>query len=166
MAQTKLHGNPINTVAELPQAGVKAPSFILTDGKLQDLTLAEYAGKKVVLNVFPSIDTSVCAASVRRFNLEAANLPNTSVLCISRDLPFALSRFCGAEGIQNVTTLSELRNREFGDQYGLSIIDGPMAGLLARAVVVLNEAQEVVYTELVDDIVHEPDYESALKALI
>ncbi len=166
MAQIKLGGNPINTNSDMPKIGAKAHDFKLTDGKLRDLSLQDFSGKKLVLNIFPSIDTSVCAASVRRFNMEAANLQNTAVLCISRDLPFALSRFCGAEGIENVTTLSEMRNREFGDLNGISIVDGPMAGLLARSVIVLNEAHEIIHVELVDDIVHEPDYESALKALI
>lgn len=166
MAQTTLKGNPINTKADLPKAGSTALPFSLTGANLIDHQLEEYLGKKIVLNIFPSIDTPVCAASVRRFNLEAANLPNSVVLCISRDLPFALGRFCAAEGIEKVISLSEMRNRDFGDQYGLSLIDGPMAGLLARAVIVIDEEGKVIYTELVDDIVHEPNYEAALMALV
>ena len=166
MAQLKLHRNPINTNSNLPEIGSPAPDFNLTSADLQDHTLSEYAGKKLLLNIFPSIDTPVCATSVRKFNAEAANLTNIQVLCISRDLPFALARFCGAEGIDKVQTLSELRNRSFGQNYGLEIIDGPMAGLLARAVVIIDEKGLIVYTQLVDDIVHEPDYEAALKALI
>ncbi len=165
MAQIKLHGNPINTIGELPQPGAFLGDFTLTAQDLGDHNLAEYKGKKVLLNIFPSIDTGVCAASVRRFNVEAAKLENTVVLGISRDLPFALARFCGAEGIDKVFTMSELRNREFGKQSGLEIVDGPMAGLLARAVIILDERGKVTYSQLVDDIVHEPDYEAALAAL-
>ncbi|PKN78714.1 MAG: thiol peroxidase [Candidatus Cloacimonetes bacterium HGW-Cloacimonetes-1] len=166
MAQTLLKGNPINTNADLPQLGSLAVAFQLTANTLNDMKLSDFSGKKIVLNIFPSIDTPVCATSVRTFNMEASKLSNTVVLCISRDLPFALGRFCGAEGITNVTTLSEMRNHEFGDAYGLSIIDGPMAGLLARAVIILDESGKVIYTELVDDIVHEPNYEAALRALV
>ena len=165
MAQIKLHGNPINTKGELPQPGAYLGDFTLTAGDLSDHALSEYKGKKVILNIFPSIDTGVCAASVRRFNLEAAKLENTVVLGISRDLPFALARFCGAEGIDKVFTLSELRNRDFGKITGLEIIDGPMAGLLARAVIILDETGKIIYSQLVDEIVHEPDYEAALAAL-
>ncbi|MCB5234106.1 MAG: thiol peroxidase [Candidatus Cloacimonetes bacterium] len=165
MSKIKLHGNPINTIGELPEKGSIAKDFVLTSGDLSDVSLSDYRGKKVLLNIFPSIDTGVCAASVRRFNMEAAALENTVVLGISRDLPFALQRFCGAEGIDKVFTLSEMRNRDFGKEYGIEIVDGPMAGLLARAVVVIDEAGKIVYTQLVDDIVHEPDYEAALSAL-
>ncbi len=166
MAQTLLKGNPINTNADLPQIGSNATPFVLTANTLADMKLSDFGGKKIVLNIFPSIDTPVCATSVRTFNLEASKLTNTVVLCISRDLPFALGRFCGAEGIDKVTTLSEMRDRSFGDAYGLSIVDGPMAGLLARAVIILDESGKVIYTELVDDIVHEPNYEAALRALV
>ena len=166
MAQTLLKGTPINTNAELPSIGTTAKQFSLTANTLADMKLSDFDGKKIVLNIFPSIDTPVCATSVRTFNMEAAKLQNTVVLCISRDLPFALGRFCGAEGIDKVTTLSEMRDRSFGDAYGLSIVDGPMAGLLARAVIILDESGKVIYTELVDDIVHEPNYEAALKALV
>lgn len=165
MAQIKLKGMPINTNGMLPANGSKAPNFVLTAGDLTDHMLSQYKGKKVLLNIYPSIDTGVCATSVRKFNAEAAALDNTVVLGISRDLPFALGRFCGAEGIGKVYTLSEMRNRDFGKTYGLEITDGPMAGLLARAVVVIDEQGTVVYTQLVDDIVHEPDYQAALEAL-
>lgn len=165
MAKIKLHGSPINTIGELPEIGRIATEFILTSAELEDIALSKYRGQKVLLNIFPSIDTGVCAASVRRFNQEAASLENTVVLGISRDLPFALGRFCGAEGIDKVFTLSEMRNRDFGKAYGLEIVDGPMAGLLARAVIIIDEEGKIVYTQLVDDIVHEPDYEAALRAL-
>ncbi len=165
MAKLKLQGNPINTNANLPRIGGKAKDFILTDAKLQDHTLADFTGQKILLNIYPSIDTGVCATSVRKFNAEAAKLPNVVVLGISRDLPFALGRFCAAEGIDKLFTLSELRTREFGRDYGLEIVDGPMAGLLARAVVIIDEKGKVVYRELVDDIVHEPNYKEALNAL-
>lgn len=165
MAKLKLHGHPINTIGALPKLGTKAKEFLLTANDLSDHTLVEYRGMKVVLNVYPSIDTGVCAASVRRFNIEAAKLKNTVVLGVSRDLPFALGRFCGAEGIDKVYTLSDLRNADFGKNYGLEIIDGPMAGLLARAVIIINEEGKVIYRELVEDIVLEPDYQAAIKAL-
>ena len=165
MAKTKLQGNPINTSGDMPSLGSKAKSFTLTGNDLMDVKLDEYKGKKIVLNIFPSIDTGVCAMSVRKFNAEAANLKNTAVLCISRDLPFAMARFCGAEGIDKVTTLSELRDRKFGNDYGLAMIDGPMAGLLARAVIVLDTEGKVIHQELVDDITHEPNYKAAIDAL-
>ena len=165
MAITKLQGHEINTVGKLPELGQAAPSFQLTANNLADQSLADYKGHKVVLNIFPSIDTGVCAMSVRKFNAEAASLENTIVLCISRDLPFAMGRFCGAEGIDKAITLSELRDRNFGKDYGLELIDGPMAGLLARAVIVLDESHKVIHTELVDDIVHEPNYAQAIQAL-
>lgn len=165
MAQIKLQGNPINTSGNLPKIGSLAKDFVLTANDLSDHRLSDYKEKKIIINIYPSIDTGVCAASVRRFNQEAASLSDTVVLGISRDLPFALGRFCGAEGIDKVYTLSEMRNREFGKEYGLEIVDGPMAGLLARAVIVIDKDGKVVYTELVDDITHEPNYEAALKAL-
>lgn len=165
MAKTKLHGNVINTNGNLPRLGCKAKDFKLTAGDLSDKSLADFKGKKLLLNIFPSIDTGVCAMSVRKFNAEAAKAKNTVILGISRDLPFAMGRFCGAEGIDKVVMLSDMRDRLFGKEYGLEIVDGPMAGLLARAVIVIDEAGKVVYRELVDDIVHEPDYKAALKAL-
>ncbi len=165
MAQITLKGNPINTVGDLPEVGAEAPDFKLTAGDLSDVILENYAGKKLVLNIFPSLDTDVCAASVRRFNEEAAGLDNTDVLCISKDLPFAQSRFCGAEGLDNVTTLSCFRYRTFGDNYGVRIVDGPIAGLMARAIVVIDEGGKVIYTEQVPEIAQEPDYASALVAV-
>jgi len=165
MAITKLKGHPINTSGDMPVISAKAPQFQLTGADLQDKSLVDYSGKKVILNIFPSIDTGVCAMSVRRFNAEASKLDNTVVLCISRDLPFAMGRFCGAEGLDKVITLSEMRNRNFGKDYGLELVDGPMAGLLARSVVVIDQAGSVIYTELVDDIVHEPNYQAAIEAV-
>lgn len=165
MAQIKLNGMPINTIGDIPEPGAQALSFSLTAQDLSDHKLDEYKGKRILLNIFPSIDTGVCAASVRKFNIEAAALDNTVVLGVSRDLPFALARFCAAEGIDKVFTMSEMRDRDFGHAYGLEIVDGPMAGLLARAVVIINEAGKVIYSQLVDDIVHEPDYAAAINAL-
>ena len=165
MAKTKLKGNLVNTSGALPRLGSKARDFLLTANDLSDHTLGDFKGKKILLNVFPSVDTAVCAMSVRTFNAEAAKVKNAAILCISRDLPFALGRFCGAEGIERVITLSELRNRDFGKNYGLEMIDGPLAGLLARAVIVFDTDGKVLYRELVDDIAHEPDYAAALKAL-
>ncbi|MDP3113829.1 MAG: thiol peroxidase [Candidatus Cloacimonadaceae bacterium] len=165
MAKIKLKGNPINTSGNLPRIGTKAKDFMLTGLDLADKKLADFKGKKILMNIFPSIDTGVCAMSVRKFNAEAAKAKTTVILGISRDLPFALGRFCGAEGIDKVITLSEMRDRSFGKNYGLEIIDGPMAGLLARAVIIINEDGKVIYRELVEDIVQEPDYKAALKAL-
>ncbi len=165
MAKTKLKGHPVNTSGPLPRLSGKGKDFLLTATDLSDRTLADFKGKKLLLNVFPSVDTAVCAMSVRRFNAEAARVKNAVILCISRDLPFALGRFCGAEGIDRVLTLSELRNHEFGKNYGLELVDGPMAGLLARAVIILDADGKVTYRELVDDITHEPDYAAALQAL-
>lgn len=165
MAQINLQGNPINTIGQLPAKGAKAPSVNLVKTDLSPLTLAEFTGKKVVLNIFPSLDTGVCAASVRAFNKAAAELENTAVVCVSKDLPFAHGRFCAAEGISNVVSASDFRDGSFGADYGLTIVDGPLAGLHSRAVVVLDEAGEVIYTEQVPDIVQEPDYAAALNAL-
>ena len=165
MAEITLKGNPIHTSGDLPEVGAVAPDFKLTDKGLADHGLEDYRGQRVILNIFPSVDTAVCSASVRRFNVAAAALANTAVLNISRDLPFAFARFCGAEGIDRVETLSELRDMSFGDAWGVRIIDGPMAGLLARAVVVLDEHHKIVYTELVPEIAQEPNYEAALKFL-
>ena len=164
MANIKLGGNPIHTVGELPKKGDKAPDFKLTRGDLKDVSLADYAGKKKILNILPSLDTGVCAASTRRFNEEAAKLGNTVILTISNDLPFAQKRFCEAEGIREVVPLSELRSRDFGEAYGVRIADGPMAGLMSRAVLVLDENDVVVHAEQVPEIAQEPDYASALAA--
>ena len=165
MASITLKGNPVNTVGDLPAVGSQAPAFSALKTDLSECALSDLAGKKVVLNIFPSIDTGVCAASTHRFNQEAGALENTVVLCVSVDLPFALGRFCGAEGLDNVIPVSTFRNPEFGSGYGATIEDGPLAGLLSRAVVVINESGEVVYTEQVPEIAQEPDYEAALAAL-
>lgn len=165
MATTKLRGNPVKTSGALPRIGYKAKDWLLTGNDMKDKTLADFKGQKILLNIFPSVDTPVCAMSVRKFNAEAAKVKNAVILCVSRDLPFALARFCGAEGIERVLTLSELRNRSFGQDYGLELVEGPMAGLLARAVIIIGTDGKVSYTELVDDITHEPDYKAALKAL-
>lgn len=165
MSQTHFRGTPVQTSGDLPSIGTSAPSFTLTKSDLGTASLGDFAGKKLVLNVFPSIDTGVCAASVRRFNAEASQLPNTTVLCISRDLPFALNRFCAAEGLSNVVTLSDYRTHGFGDAYGLELTGSPLAGLLARSVFVLDEKGTVVYAQLVPEITQEPDYAAALAAL-
>jgi thiol peroxidase len=165
MATITLKGNPIHTYGQLPTVGSQAPDFVLTKTDLTDVSLKDFAGKRIVLNIFPSIDTSVCAMSVRKFNAEAGNLKNTVVLCVSLDLPFAHARFCGAEGLNNVISVSELRNRVFGEAYGVRIIDGPLAGLLSRAVVIIDEKGKVKYTEQVPEIAQEPNYAAALKAL-
>lgn len=165
MARITLKGNPINTSGSLPAIGGRAPDFKLTQGNLSDISLGTFTGKKIVLNIFPSIDTGVCATSVRKFNAEAANLPNTVVLCVSADLPFAANRFCGAEGLKNVVTGSDFKDRKFGETYGVRITDGPLTGLLARSVVVIDEQGNVAYTEQVPEIAQEPNYEAALKAI-
>jgi len=158
-------GNPVSVVGQIPAQGSKAQPFSLVAKDLSDVTLGQFAGKRKVLNIFPSIDTGVCAASVRKFNQLAAELDNTVVLCISADLPFAQSRFCGAEGLSNVITLSTLRNPQFQQDYGVGIEEGALKGLTARAVVVINEQDEVVFSELVNEITHEPNYDAALEAL-
>lgn len=158
-------GNPVSVAGQLPQAGSKAQPFTLVAKDLSDVALSQYAGKRKVLNIFPSIDTGVCAASVRKFNQLASELNNTVVLCISADLPFAQSRFCGAEGLNNVVTLSTLRGAQFLADYGVAISAGPLAGLAARAVVVIDENDQVVYSQLVNEITEEPDYDAALAAL-
>ncbi|OFJ53087.1 thiol peroxidase [Mycolicibacterium grossiae] len=162
MAQITLRGNPINTVGELPAVGSPAPAFTLTGTDLGELSSEQFRGKSVVLNIFPSVDTPVCSASVRAFNERAASTGAT-VVCISKDLPFAQKRFCGAEGIENVTTGSAFRT-SFGEDFGITIADGPMAGLLGRAVVVVGADGNVSYTELVPEIGQEPDYDAALNA--
>lgn len=164
MANITLKGNPIHTVGELPAVGSRLPDFTLTKTDLSDVTLSDFKGKRLVLNIFPSLDTAVCATSVRTFNSLAGKHENTVVLCISKDLPFAHSRFCAAEGINNVVSLSELRNSNFGKDYGVTIMDGPLAGLMSRAVVVAEDGV-VIYREQVPDIVEEPDYATALAVL-
>lgn len=164
MATVTLKGNPFNTVGELPAVGAKAPAFTLAQADLSDLTLADLAGKRVVLNIFPSIDTPTCATSVRKFNEKAASLDNVVVVCVAADLPFAMSRFCGAEGITNVKVGSGFRS-DFGNAYGVNFADGPLKGLMSRAVVVVGTDGEVLYTEQVGETADEPDYAGALAAL-
>lgn len=165
MAQTKLGENTVNTIGELPKHGTMAPDFTLVGVDLKEVSLQQFAGKNIVLNIFPSIDTSVCATSVREFNKRASALNNTVVLCVSKDLPFAFKRFCGAEGIQNVITLSDFRNKGFSKSYGVEMADGGLAGLDARSIVVIDKDGRIKYTELVPAIGQEPDYESAVKAV-
>ncbi|MBN2107983.1 MAG: thiol peroxidase [Deltaproteobacteria bacterium] len=165
MATTALKGNPVQLTGELPAIGSKAPDFLLTKNDLSDVTLKDFAGKKIVLNIFPSIDTAVCAASVRKFNQAFDKRTDAVVLCVSMDLPFAQARFCGAEGLNNVITVSDFRSPSFGSAYGVLIADGPLAGLCARAVVAIGPDGTVIYTQLVNEITTEPDYESALKAI-
>ncbi|WP_407264462.1 thiol peroxidase [Tenacibaculum maritimum] len=165
MATITLQGNPIETNGNLPKTGEKAPDFSLAAIDLSRKSLADFEGKNLILNIFPSVDTGTCAASVKNFNKEAASLENTTILCISRDLPFAQSRFCGAEGIENVIMLSDYATGEFGKNYGLEITNGPLTGLHSRAIVIINTAGNVIYTEQVTETVNEPNYEAALKAL-
>ncbi|MBD5174813.1 MAG: thiol peroxidase [Bacteroidales bacterium] len=160
-----LGGNPCHTYGMIPAVGTKAPAFSLVDKDLKEIHLSDYAGKRVVLNIFPSLDTAVCAMSVRRFNQEAAGLDNTVVICISMDLPFAQKRFCTAEGIENVEVASAFRSPTFAQGYGLQIVDGPLAGLLARAVIVVDENQNIIFSDLVEEITNEPDYEGAISVL-
>lgn len=165
MATITLQGNPFQTNGELPKPGTDAPGFRLVNGDLKDVTLHDYAGKRKILNIFPSIDTPTCATSVRKFNEKAAALKDTVVLCISADLPFAQKRFCGAEGIKNVDNLSLMRGAGFSKEYGVHIDNGPLAGLTARAVVVIDANNKVLHSELVTEIAHEPNYDAAIKAL-
>lgn len=165
MSTITLKGNSIQTNGSLPKTGSKAPIFTLVASDLSHKSLSDFAGKKVILNIFPSIDTSTCATSVRTFNEKAASLKNTVVLCISRDLPFAQARFCGAEGIENVQVLSDFATGDFGKNYGLEITTGPLAHLHSRAIVVIDENGDVVYTEQVSEIVDEPNYEAVLNAI-
>ncbi len=164
MAETKFQGNPVTTNGELPAKGAVAPEFTVVGIDLSDITAKTFEGKKVVLNIFPSVDTGVCAQSVRTFNQKAAGLDNTVVLCVSKDLPFALDRFCAAEGIENVVSASAFRST-FGEDFGVLQTSGPLEGLLARAVVALDEQGKVVYTQLVPEITEEPDYNEALTAI-
>ncbi|WP_262148168.1 thiol peroxidase [Chryseobacterium foetidum] len=164
MSTITFKGNPINTIGNLPEVGNQAQEFTMVAGDLSEKHLADYTGKRVVLNIFPSIDTGICAASARKFNEEASALENTVVINVSRDLPFALSRFCAAEGLKNVETLSDFRGN-FGEDYGVTLTDSPMKGLLSRAVVVLDEDTKVIYTEQVPEIGQEPNYEAAVAAL-
>ncbi|AWM14689.1 thiol peroxidase [Flavobacterium sediminis] len=165
MATITLKGNPITTNGTLPEVGSKLADFSLVKNDLSTTSLSDFNGSKLVLNIFPSIDTGTCATSVRQFNTKAGNLSNTKVLCISRDLPFAQKRFCGAEGLDNVITLSDFKDGSFGKTNGLEMIDGPLAGLNSRAIIVVDENGIVKYTEQVVEIANEPDYESALAVL-
>jgi thiol peroxidase len=164
MSTITFKGTPINTIGNLPEVGKNAQEFTMVAGDLSEKNLADYTGKRVVLNIFPSIDTGICAASARKFNEEASALDNTVVINVSRDLPFALSRFCAAEGLKNVETLSDFRGN-FGEDYGVTIIDSAFKGLLSRAVVVLDEKSKVIYTEQVPEIGQEPNYEAATASL-
>jgi thiol peroxidase len=167
MAQTRLGESTVNTAGDLPPVGSTAPEFALAGNDLKEVTLNNFAGKNVVLNIFPSIDTSTCATSVREFNKRAAALSNTVVLCVAKDLPFAMKRFCGAEGIdkEKVITLSDFRNKGFSKNYGVEMTDGGLSGLFARAIVVVSPQGKVIHTELVPAIGQEPNYDAALKAI-
>lgn len=165
MAQVTLKGNPFHTSGDLPKAGAAAPDFQLVKTDLGEASLKDFTGKRVVLNIFPSLDTPTCATSVRTFNKRASEAPNTVVLCISQDLPFAAARFCTTEGLANVVPASSFRAPEFGQAYGLTMVDGPLKGLLARAVVVVDEKGSVKHTQLVPEIADEPNYDAALAAL-
>lgn len=165
MAKITLKGNPIHTLSSLPVVGGHAPDFTATKSDLSEVSLKDFKDKKIILNIFPSLDTPTCANSVRKFNEKAAQLDNVVVLCISADLPFAQNRFCSTEGINNVIPLSIFRHPEFGKKYGVTITDGPLAGLLSRAVLIMDEKHKVIYEQQVPEIVDEPNYEAALKAV-
>ncbi|MBN2321595.1 MAG: thiol peroxidase [Acidobacteria bacterium] len=165
MTQITFKGNSIQTAGSLPEIGTPAPDFKVVKADLSVMSLGDFKGRRVLLNIFPSLDTPVCAASIRKFNVEAASLPNSVVLCISKDLPFAQKRFCAAEGLDNVITGSEYRDSNFSHTYGVSITDGPLEGLFSRAILVIDEEGKVIYTEQVPEIAQEPDYEKALAAL-
>ncbi|MFI9722760.1 thiol peroxidase [Streptomyces sp. NPDC052396] len=165
MSEVNFKGNPVTIGGTFPQTGSKAPAFTLVAKDLADVSLGDFAGKRKVLNIFPSVDTGVCAASVRQFNQVANDLENTVVLCVSADLPFAQSRFCGAEGLSNVVTLSAMRGREFLTDYGVAMESGPLSGLAARAVVVLDAEDKVIHAQLVQEITEEPDYNAAVAVL-
>ncbi|OEC32798.1 thiol peroxidase, atypical 2-Cys peroxiredoxin [Pseudomonas cuatrocienegasensis] len=165
MAEVTLRGTPVQVAGDLPQVGQQAPAFTLVGAGLADVSLSSLAGKRKVLNIFPSIDTPTCATSVRTFNQAASGLDNTLVLCVSADLPFAQARFCGAEGLENVINLSTMRGAEFLKDYGVALVSGPLAGVSARAVVVLDEQDKVLHSELVAEIGSEPNYEAALAVL-
>lgn len=165
MAKITLAGNPVETTGDLPQPGTVAPDFVLTKTDLSDMSLRDFSGRRVLLNIFPSVDTPVCSMSVRKFNAEIGRLDNTVVLSVSLDLPFAHARFCETEGLKDVIPASELRNRDFGDAYGVRMTTGPLAGLLARAIVIIDENGKVMYSRLVPEIKDEPDYGEALGIL-
>lgn len=159
------NGTPCHTYGSIPAVGEKAPCFNLVTPQLEEVRCSDFEGKRIVLNIFPSLDTPVCQASVRKFNAEASSLPNTVVLCVSMDLPFAAGRFCSAEGLTDVIPASAFRSPMFSEKYGLQIVDGPLAGLLARAVIVIDENRNIIYSDLVEEITHEPDYAGALSVL-
>jgi thiol peroxidase len=165
MAQTLFKGTPVHTSGELPSLGKAAPAFTLVKTDLTETSLSSYAGGRVVLNIFPSLDTAVCATSLRKFNALATTVANTTVLCVSADLPFAAKRFCTAENLEHLVPASSFRNQDFGTAYGVLLVDGPLKGLLSRSVVVLDEQGKVLHTELVAEISHEPDYEAAVAVL-
>jgi thiol peroxidase len=165
MSKISLKGSPFNTIGELPPSGVDTPDFELVKTDLSSVSISSFQGKKIILNIFPSIDTPVCAVSVRRFNQDAGEQINTVVLCVSMDLPFAQARFCGAEGLDNVIMLSDFRTGQFGRDYGVRIIDGPLQGLLSRAVLVIDEGAKILYSQQVEEVTQEPDYELALSFL-
>jgi thiol peroxidase len=165
MATVTLKGNKINSKGELPKVGSQAPDFELAAVDLSSKKLSDYKGSRVIMNIFHSIDTSTCASSVRQFNIEASELENTKVLCISKDLPFAMTRFCGAEGLDNVENLSDFRDGNFGENYNLTYVDGPLRGLLSRSIIILDENGTVKYTEQVSEVSEEPNYKAALEAL-
>lgn len=165
MAKVTFKDNEINTIGNLPSVGDTAPDFLLSKTDLSDITVNDFKGKRVVLNIFPSIETPVCSMSVKRFNAEVEKLENTEILCVSKDLPFAHARFNAEEEIKNVISVCELRDQSFGDNYGVRIIDGPLAGLFARALVVLDENSKVVFTQLVPEISQEPDYDAVIELL-
>ncbi|MCT6868362.1 MAG: thiol peroxidase [Apibacter sp.] len=164
MATITLRGNEVHTLGNLPEVGNKAPDFILVDSDLSEKKLSDYKGKRVILNIFPSVDTDTCAMSVREFNEKVSEMNNTVVLCISKDLPFAQKRFCAAEGLDNVIPLSAFRS-DFGKDYRLEFVDGPLKGLFSRSVIVLNESGEVIYDEQVTETTHEPNYENVTAIL-
>ncbi len=166
MAKVTFNGGEVNTIGNLPVKGSKAPGFTLVGSDLSDIALSDFKGKNVVLNIFPSLDTGVCAASVRRFNKEAAKMKNTVILAISADLPFAAGRFCTTEGIENVKTASVFRSHEFGRDYGVLMTDGPLKGLLARTVIIVNPEGNISYIELVPEITVEPDYQAAINSIV
>lgn len=166
MAKISFKGNNVNTSGDLPKSGTEAPGFTLVKSDLSEITLSELKGKNIILNIFPSLDTSVCAASVRKFNKEAASLVNTVILAISADLPFASGRFCTTEGIENVIPASVFRSPEFAKDYGVLMIDGPLKGLLARSVVVIDPQGKVKYTELVSEVTEEPNYKEAINSIV
>lgn len=165
MSKITLKGNEVNTCGSLPANGSAAPDFLLTKTDLSDVTMKDFAGKNIVLNIFPSVDTAVCAMSVRRFNKDIASVKNAVCLCVSLDLPFAHKRFCATEGIENVLSVSELRGHRFGEDYGVRMTSGPLAGLLSRAVVIIGKDGRVIYSQQVPDVTQEPDYAKALAAL-